>query len=144
MNRRRTLALALASVGAFALAACSTPSESGDLVAFSIEGDWTLVSGEGPNGAVEPVDGSPITLAVDGQGAVSGKGGCNNYHGEATVEGDKVSFGPLGMTMMMCEEAVMTAEYAYSTAMEDVAEGSITDDQLILKGEGVELRFDPA
>ena len=144
MNRRRPLVLALASVAALGLAACSTPSESGDLQAFSIEGGWTLVSGEGPNGEVTPVEGSPITLDVDGKGAVSGKGGCNNYHGEATVEGEKVTFGPLGMTMMMCDEAVMTAEYAYSTAMEGVTEGSISDDQLVLTGEGVELRFDPA
>lgn len=143
MRPSRPLAVAAALGLVVALSACSTSSESGDLEAFSIQGNWTLTSGSGPNGAVEPVEGSPITLEVDGQGTVHGSSGCNTYNSTATVEGNSVTFGPLMQTMMACEDAIMTAEYAYSTALEGVSEGSVEDGGLVLTGEGVELRYSP-
>lgn len=143
MRPSRPLAVAAALGLVVALSACSTSSESGDLEAFSIQGNWTLTSGSGPNGAVEPVEGSPITLEVDGQGTVHGSSGCNTYNSTATVEGNSVTFGPLMQTMMAREDAIMTAEYAYSTALEGVSEGSVEDGGLVLTGEGVELRYSP-
>lgn len=45
------------------------------------------------------------TLDLGAEGAFSGKV-CNSYRGEFTTEGNRISFGPAAMTMMMCPGAV--------------------------------------
>ena len=146
MLRRRTLTTLAAAAAALTLmSACSTPSESGDLKDFSIEGAWTLASGSGPDGDIAPVADAPIKLEVDGAGKASGNGGCNNLIlGDVAVEGTKVSFGMVGSTMMACDEAIMKVETAYIGALEKVAEGSIDEGQLVLTGPDTELRYDAA
>lgn len=58
------------------------------------------------------------TLEVSGGGEVTGTGGCNNYFGEADIDGDRIRFGALGSTRMACPEAVMDQESRYFAALE--------------------------
>lgn len=136
---RRLLALATATIALGALAACA--SGDPDLGSFEIEGSWTLESGESGGSAITPVEGAPITLDVDAEGAVSGKDGCNNVMSTVTVEGTSVSFGPVAGTMMACEQPIMDVATAYTGALEKVTTGAIEDGDLVLTGDGVELRY---
>ncbi len=55
-------------------------------------------------------DGPPATLRVDGDGRVSGTGGCNRFMGALQVSGEAAGFGPLASTQMACTDAAMTLE----------------------------------
>ena len=141
MTRIRTAAsLAFVAAAALSLTACAQGDD--DLGALTLEGSWTFVSGSGADGEITPVEGAPITLAVDDKGAVSGSDGCNNVMSPATVEGDKLTFGPIAGTMMACDQAIMDVATAYTTALDSVTTGAVEDTQLVLTGDGVELRFD--
>lgn len=58
---------------------------------------------------------SSLRIAVDGK--VTGRGGCNNFFGKATVEGKGISFGPLGSTFMACPQPVMDQEHKFLDAL---------------------------
>ena len=58
---------------------------------------------------------STLTIAEDG--TVSGRGGCNGFGGMATISGEKLSFGPLAGTLMVCPEAVMDQERKFHDAL---------------------------
>jgi len=64
---------------------------------------------------------------------VSGNASCNNYFGSYTLEGDSLSLGPLGSTLMACEN--MEQETAYLKALSEVRAVQIADGQLILTDE---------
>ena len=99
---------------------------------------WSLafmIDGEN----IQPVlDGSEITAQfADGQ--VSGSAGCNNYNGPATIDGDRLTFGPLVSTQMFCAdpEGVSDQEAAYLATLASVAAFQQIDDMLVLMdGEG--------
>ena len=57
------------------------------------------------------------TLAFDGEGRVSGSGGCNRFTGSYTFTDGELSFGPLAGTKMMCPEAVMDQEDRFHRAL---------------------------
>lgn len=73
-----------------------------------LAGDWRLVD---LPGVTEP-DGADVTIAFAGTG-ISGKGGCNRYMGGLTLTGETLTLQPGGMTMMACEEPLMTFEAAF-------------------------------
>lgn len=59
------------------------------------------------------------TLAFPEEGAVSGNGSCNQFHGSVTVSGAAITFGPLATTRRMCPEAVMNQETRYLEALNE-------------------------
>ncbi len=61
--------------------------------------------------------GVDVTAVFDTRGKLSGNGGCNNYNGPYTVDGEKIKIGPLASTKMTCEQAVMDQESAYLAAL---------------------------
>jgi len=64
---------------------------------------WIVIRLEDGSGELSPViDDTTLTMLYDGE-RVSGTAGCNNYFGAASI-GEKVEFGQLGSTMMMCQE----------------------------------------
>lgn len=149
-TRLRAAALVLAGAAlTMGVTACQTGSDNqlggdGDLDVFVIEGNWQLADGSsGPSGAIDPLEGNPVTLAVDDMGAVSGNDGCNSYAGTVEVQGDEVTFSPFTGTLMACEEDVMAVADAYQAAVAGVTHGSVQDGQLVLTGDDVELLFDP-
>lgn len=66
------------------------------------------------------IDRVPVTLRVEENGSVSGSAGCNRYMGQAEIDGDKITFGKLGSTMMACDEARMNQERKFHDTLAKV------------------------
>ena len=75
---------------------------------------------------------------------MSGRAACNSYGGDVVVENGDVKFGPLAMTEMACDEAIMASEAAYAAALPEVRAATLAGDQLTLTGPGVELVYERA
>lgn len=79
------------------------------------------------------VDGVQITLAFDlTAGQVSGNSGCNTFFGGFTSKGMQIEFGPMGSTMMACEQELMDQELLFLNLLAQVNAYEITDNQLTL------------
>lgn len=135
-------ALGLLVVG---LAGCSDSGKSAasesPLTPELAVGQWELVSGSGPEGDVQPLDGDPITLSIEADGAFSGTSGCNNIMGTMAITDGAVSMGPIGQTLMACEDDAMKVELAYTQALDSVSAGSASEDELVLRGDKTELSY---
>lgn len=59
------------------------------------------------------IDASQTSLEFSTDGRVSGRGGCNQYSGSYTREGDTISFGPLATTQMACIPALGDQEQKF-------------------------------
>ena len=69
-------------------------------------------------------------LSFDDDAAVSGQGGCNQFFGDYQVEGDSISFGPLGSTLMSCGEQLDQQEFAYLSALQEAETYQMSSDRL--------------
>ncbi|MGD2048228.1 MAG: META domain-containing protein, partial [Chloroflexota bacterium] len=91
---------------------------------------WVLVGyGDAANPTVVD-EGTVITAVFSSvEPTVSGSGGCNNYFAnyESTDEGGLTITGPIGSTMMACEDT-MDTEAAYFAALETVSGWSLTEE----------------
>lgn len=88
------------------------------------------------------IDNAQLTLNIDEEGRASGHSGCNRFMGQATIDGEKISFGALAGTRMACAEALMDLEQKYLDALSKTASFRIdqTERKLVLmdaKGEEV-------
>lgn len=89
---------------------------------------WKLIAYTDQNGMLSmPGVESTITLQDSEAG---GQGGCNMFFAPYTLEGDQLSFGPAGSTMMACEERAMAQEQAFLASLEQVASYQIVANQL--------------
>lgn len=95
---------------------------SGEL---EIYGSWLAEDIEG--GGV--IDNAQTTLEIGRDGRAGGRGGCNSYGGEVTIDGDRISFGRMAGTMMACVEAVMNQEGKFHDALSRVVSFRIEQDQ---------------
>ncbi len=82
--------------------------------------DWQLLSyNNGKGGLVSSLNTESITALFDGEGALSGFSGCNNY--SAAYEADKtnIEIGPVASTQKMCADPqdVMEDETGYLAAL---------------------------
>ncbi len=86
--------------------------------------EWTLTTLAG-----EPVaEGLEITLFLSG-GEVVGNAGCNSYFGSYELTEDSLIFpNPFGVTLKLCEDAVMEAEGAYLPLLQ-ATEGWAIDEE---------------
>jgi heat shock protein HslJ len=108
---------AASSAGAGGGASASAPLTNPDLVGT----DWIL--GDLPGQVL--ADARP-TIAFSGDGTVSGTGGCNTFGGNYTVDGSKLTFGPLNSTKKACGDAVDQVEAAYLAAVQATSAYEIT------------------
>lgn len=136
------------AVMALVLAACSSggaaspstgvaspenPSEA-TVDSPTLEGtDWQLTDYAGPDGNTVPVPDKVAATALFQDGKVTGNAGCNNFNGTYTLDGDKITVGPLATTMMSCGPVQDALEQAFVTAMGKVATWSLAGDTLELK-----------
>lgn len=102
----------------------------------SVAGEWMVSRLEsGPGDA-----GSPITMSLRSTGEFAGSAGCNRYFGKFVWEEGKLASGPVGSTMMACEESVMAMESIYLGLLPRVARVSRTDEWLqLLDDQGLVL-----
>lgn len=138
---RRTL---LALVGL--LAACGSPAVSGTPSA-SIDADptgaWQLASATVDGRGLGLLDDHPITAVIDAS-TIGGRSACNEYGGRIELAGDGIVIGQLSGTDMACGfDGVMALEQAYLAALGRVRSIEVIGGQLALRGQAVDLRFDP-
>lgn len=92
-------------------------AQSQDLAGTS----WEAVNFYNGNQAIVGViTGTSLTAEFGRDGTLSGNGGCNNYSGPYTVDGDKIKIGPLASTMMACTDpdGIMEQEAQYLSALQ--------------------------
>ncbi len=113
------------------------------------QGEWVLESATVAGGTLEPVADHPITLVIERE-AASGFAGCNGYFYPVRLADGVWSWaeGAATITELLCiddagesRDDVMNVENGYIRAFELVAFYELTDEALILAGDGVELRF---
>jgi len=106
-------------------------------VLVALEGTlWTLVSYGDPSDPQPVLEDSEITAEFDSaEGRIHGSAGCNSYFGSYEVDGDAITFGLPGSTLMACAEpeGVMEQEVAYLAALGSAAIYHIQGDQLEMR-----------
>src|SRR5262245_24976892 len=133
---RRTIVLVLMSILAVVLAACNASASPSPAASAAASGGgagaaapelvgtaWAL--GDLPGQVLNDVR---PTIAFSGDGTVSGSGGCNDFSGNYTVDGSKLTFGPLASTQKACGDAVDNLEQAYLAALQATQSYEITSD----------------
>jgi heat shock protein HslJ len=109
--------------------------------ALPLEGTaWTLTTIATPDSQAvsSTIAGTKVTALFD-NGAVSGSGGCNTYHGTYETSGSSLTFGPVSSTMKMCEQDVSTQEQQYVSALDATAAFAIDGDQLTLSDDAGQM-----
>ena len=84
--------------------------------ATSPVGNWRLAS----LGGTETPASIATTLVIAADGKVSGRGGCNGFGGNATIQGRVIRFSRMVSTMMACEPDKMAQEQRFLKALERV------------------------
>jgi len=123
--------LALAGCGA----GTASPSTS-DLD----EVTWHLRSGVVDGVAVNPLDGSRLSLRVDGD-AAGGEVGCNQFGMSWDGEGSQISVGEIAVSLIACGQEADPAELPFLEGLSRVSEGVRDGARLTLSGPDVELVF---
>lgn len=112
----------------------------------SLSGSWKLVNMTAENSPMPmlPV-GEKVPIADFANGKISGSGGCNRFIGSYETKARTINVSPLGSTFMACDEAVMTQELRFLTALQGAQRYEVDQGQLTIfyeneRGAGV-LRF---
>lgn len=74
----------------------------------------------------EPVGQERLTLEFK-EGRVNGFAGCNSFFGEYTQTGNRLSFGPLGSTRMLCEDNIQHQEDVIFEALSKVTRVDVVE-----------------
>jgi heat shock protein HslJ len=98
--------------------------------------NWTLLS----INSEAALPGSLIT-ADFAEGKIAGSAGVNNYFASYEVEGDVLTVGPAGSTMMMGPENLMEQEWAFLSALQTAESFQVDGDTLEIVYEGGALQF---
>ena len=102
---------------------------------------WQLASGAVDGTALVLVDDRFVTFRVD-NGQIGGVAACNHYGGDITITNGVVTISAMFMTEMACpDDGLMELEAGYLAALARVNAVALEGDELVLTGEGVELRF---
>jgi len=87
----------------------------------ALEGEWTVTGYNNGRGALtSPIAGTTLTATFLAD-TVAGSAGCNDYNGSYTLDGDKVTIGPLATTRKACDQAIMDQETEFLTALQTPA-----------------------
>ena len=76
------------------------------------------------------IDTGQTSLLIAAYGSVATTIGCNRMAGRATVEDDKLTFGPLAATRKACAPALMRQEQIYGAALAATRSYKIEDGRL--------------
>jgi heat shock protein HslJ len=128
--------LATVVVLAAMLAACGGGGSASNPLAGT---QWQMQDYAGATGFVTVLKGAVPTIEFGKDDQVSGTGGCNDYTGTYTVDGDALTFGPLAATMKACSEpeGVMEQETAFMSLLQSATGFKLDGGQLhILNDKG--------
>lgn len=146
-TRRAMFVSAVFVAAGLALTGCGGGDSGGSAEPLDLanaEGSWTLESGKGPEGDFKPIADEPVTLEITADGSFSGTSGCNNIFGTMTIDAGSVEMGPIGQTMMACEEDAMELETKYTQALDSVDAGEVDGEELTLTGPSTEVHYKKA
>jgi heat shock protein HslJ len=87
----------------------------------AIEGVTWQLQEQVVDGAMAPVPAGVVVTLLLEDGGIGGSGGCNSYFGSYTLDGDEVTFGEMGSTLIACEPPAGDVEAAYFANLETVA-----------------------
>jgi heat shock protein HslJ len=113
-------------------AIASYKAQSQDLAGTS----WLAIGyNNGQQAVVSVTTGTELTADFGEDGNLTGFAGCNNYNGTYTVDGDKITIGPLASTMKSCSdpEGVMDQEAQYLAALQSAVTYQIVGNRLELR-----------
>lgn len=103
---------------------------------------WVLLQLGDPANPTPALPNGPTLELGDGQ--LSGSAACNRYFGSyALVDGRLQITGPLGSTMMACEDARMAQEAAFLQALQALTNVALVDGKLVIDYPGGQLVFAP-
>ena len=104
----------------------------------SVEGPWNVTSVNNGSGAVSSVPtGISAAMSFLTDGTMEGFGGCNDFSGPYTVDGDSITIGPLMSTMKACSDEINAFEAQLLTALGNSTVWSVSAGTLELRdGEG--------
>ena len=109
--------------------------------ADALTGAWQLISGSDAAGPIEPGD-AIVTLTVDG--SPGGQAACNYYSIEVDGTTDDLSIRQVAHTAMACvEDGLMELEARYLDALPWVTSAEVGSSSLVLRGDDVELSYEP-
>lgn len=115
-----------------------TRTDSGEL---TLEGPVWQFNGFISGDVVEsPVAGTDAAIEFV-NGEITGTTGCNRFFGSYTVDGDRITFGPLGSTKMACPGPQMDQEMRLLEAFATAQSFTIHSDSLKIAHAGGELWF---
>lgn len=91
------------------------------------------------------IDYSHLTLTLAEDGRAYGNAGCNHWFAPYTLDGEKLSFGPVGSTRKQCAPALMEQEKRFLKALETVQRWDISPIEQVRfwPEQGKPLRFWP-
>jgi uncharacterized lipoprotein YbaY len=105
-----------------------------------LEGTAWRLDDLGGAGVLDKIE---ATLEFAEGGKIAGQGSCNRFFGTSVASGTSIKIGPVGATLMACDEAAMNQEQRYFEALNSAErftlEGSIL--QIFYKGSEKPLRF---
>jgi len=131
------LALVLAACGSDAVMATPSAPAGGDPL-----GAWQLVEATVDGRALDLLEDHPVTAVVEAS-SIAGTSACNQYGGRIELTGGGIRIDELGGTAMGCAPGeVMILEQAYLAALGRVRAIEVIGERLVLRGNGVDLRFD--
>jgi heat shock protein HslJ len=99
---------------------------------------WTLTSIDN----IPPLEGRNLSIAF-AEGKFSGSSGCNSYSGSYDINGEKISTGPIAMTLMACADSgMMEQEQFFLAYLGDLKTFVRNEVQLqLFRSDGKALKF---
>ncbi len=96
MKKQSLYFLTIFVLAGILLSACSGGTSA------SLTGTWKLVSYGSPDNPTPAAADVDTSIIFGEDGTISGNVGCNSFGGDYKVDGDKITFGPISSTLMMC------------------------------------------
>ncbi|MCF7544221.1 META domain-containing protein [Pseudomonas petrae] len=89
------------------------------------------------------IDNSHLTMTLGNDGRAYGNAGCNHWFAPYQLQGNAITFGPVGSTRKLCAPALMEQEHRFLEAMGKVQRWDVSPiEQLRLwPAQGKPLRF---
>ena len=131
--------IALALLGGVVLIAIAVNSGGGELEGRT----WVVTELSSGEASAAPMEGTDLSATFE-DGSVAGIAGCNNYFASYTTDGDSITIGPAGATLMFCAEpeGVMEQEQAYLALLQSADSFDVDGETLtLISGGTVVLRY---
>jgi len=127
MKRQSLYLLTMFVLAGIMISACAGGTSA------SLTGTWELASYGSPASLTPAAPDVEASIIFDEDETISGNVGCNDFGGDYKVDGDKITFGPISSTLMMCADtAIGDQETAVLNTLTETVTFMIAGDSLTL------------